>query len=358
MIIGVVTEGDPDRTSGGSLYHRRIAELAPAHGHHVTFHSVPSRPGPLALPAGPRVLRAAAAGSDVLVIDSLASNTLGVALRVGRAAHPPIVGSIHQVLGGSDGDRWWRRLRARNDRWTWAAATRCAVASQHLRDALVAAGVPRDRLVVVPPGHDLEAPASGPLPDLRGAHRMAILCVANWLPRKGILELVEAVAALPPGTAVLHLVGDERADDDYRARVLDRLADPDVRDHVVRHGVVRRSSIGALYGAADVFALASTVEPYGIVYGEAMAAGLPVVGWDAGNLPNLVADGVEGRLVPSGDVGALTAALAELERDLALRAVLGKAAGARAESLPTWEDTAARFLAVCEEAARANQVLC
>ena len=67
--------------------------------------------------------------------------------------------------------------------------------------------------------------------------------------------------------------------------------------------------MSALYGAADVFVLASTVEPYGTVYGEAMAAGLPVVGWAAGNLPHLAADGVEGRVVPTGDVAGLSAAL-------------------------------------------------
>ena len=42
-----------------------------------------------------------------------------------------------------------------------------------------------------------------------------------------------------------------------------------------------------LYRSADVFVLPSYREPYGTVYGEAMAAGLPVVGWRAGNLPNL-----------------------------------------------------------------------
>jgi len=50
--------------------------------------------------------------------------------------------------------------------------------------------------------------------------------------------------------------------------------------------------------------LPSWREPYGTVYGEALAAGLPVVGWRAGNLPHLVSDGVEGVVLTPGDVPA------------------------------------------------------
>ena len=104
-----------------------------------------------------------------------------------------------------------------------------------------------------------------------------------------------------------------------------------------------------LYAAADVFVLASTEEPYGTVYGEAMAAGLPVVGWAAGNLPHLADDGVEGRVVPTGDGPALAAALGELCADDDLRRRLGAAARRRAERLPTWDDTATAFYAVCRD---------
>ena len=58
--------------------------------------------------------------------------------------------------------------------------------------------------------------------------------------------------------------------------------------------------MAALYRDADVFVLPSLREPYGTVYGEAMAAGLPVVGWRAGNLPHLAGHGREGLLVEPG----------------------------------------------------------
>ena len=112
--------------------------------------------------------------------------------------------------------------------------------------------------------------------------------------------------------------------------------------------------MGPLYEAADVLALGSTVEPYGAVYGEAMAHGLPIVGWSAGNLPHLVDDGVEGFLVPVGQGELLRRRLTALADDPELRARLGAAALDRAEKLPTWDDTAERFFATCRAALRSH----
>jgi glycosyltransferase involved in cell wall biosynthesis len=83
-----------------------------------------------------------------------------------------------------------------------------------------------------------------------------------------------------------------------------------------------------------------------------MAAGLPVVGWRAGNLPNLADHDREGLILEPGDRRALTAALARLAVDAGYRARLAAAAAERARSLPTWDDTAARFVELLAAAAR------
>jgi glycosyltransferase involved in cell wall biosynthesis len=82
----------------------------------------------------------------------------------------------------------------------------------------------------------------------------------------------------------------------------------------------RPDGIARLYAGADVFVLPSRREPYGTVYGEALAACLPVVGWRAGNLPHLVSDGVEGVVLDPGDIPALAAALDRLASDELWRA--------------------------------------
>ncbi len=313
LSISLLTLGDPDTPTGGYLYHRRLQELAPANGARLEFVSLPARPFPLPALAGRRALRAIIEqGADVLVVDSIAAAFLAHRVTYRRAAH-------------------------------------LLVASDLLAGQLAAQGF-ADRLTIVPPGRDVAQPGGAPR-DLREGTEIALLCVGNWVPRKGILDLLEAVARLPPGTVRLHLAGDEQADPAYAARVRRRLAGIDVAAQVVRHGLCARGEVARLYRDADVFVLPSVREPYGTVYGEAMAAGLPVVGWRAGNLPHLARHGREGMLVDTGDLDGLAAALSLLARDRPLRRRLGEAARLRAAGFPTWEQTARRFFTAIRTAA-------
>jgi len=178
---------------------------------------------------------------------------------------------------------------------------------------------------------------------------MAALCVANWLPWKGIVELLEAVAGLPDGVVTLHLVGDTATRGRYAGRVRERIERADLRDRVVVHGLMASAAVHRMYQTVDAFVLPSFEETYGTVWGEAMAAGLPVAGWQAGNFPFLADHDRDGLLIPVGDVPALGAAIERLARDPALRIRLGRAAGVRAAARPTWDETAARFFSVIRE---------
>src|SRR5918911_5552981 len=98
----LITLGDPGRLTGGYLFHRRLAELAPAHGARLVFVSFSDRPFPLAILDAPRVMAAAARPTpDVLVIDSIAAAFLGPTL-VLRPSPVPLVGMLHQPPGGID----------------------------------------------------------------------------------------------------------------------------------------------------------------------------------------------------------------------------------------------------------------
>jgi glycosyltransferase involved in cell wall biosynthesis len=352
LTVSLVTLGDPGRLTGGYRYHRRMAELAPACGASVGFVSLPDRPFPLPAAAGPWALRQSRA-ADVVALDSIAAAFLGPWLARDRGA--PVVGSLHQPPGGIDHRRVRRAVQASLDRLAWRRARLLVVASQALADELVGQGFAPGRLRVVPPGRDLPPAPAGPPPDLRRGRRAACLCVGNWVERKGLLELLEATARLPDGLATLHLAGDDRADPGYGDRVRARLARPDLAGRVVVHGPLPAGEVAALYLAADVFVLPSLREPYGTVWGEAMAAGLPVVGWRAGNLPHLASHGREGLLADPGDVDGLAAALARLAGDAPLRRAMGVAAAARAAGRPTWAQSAARFFDALREAAADGQ---
>jgi len=342
LLVCMITLGDPRQLTGGYLYHLRMAAAAPLHGARMVFLSFPARPFPLPALASARVLgRARRLGAQAILLDSIAAAFAGPWLAA-RSATAPVIGVLHQPPGGIDHGRLRSGLQAPLDRLAYRDARLLIAASELLADQLAAAGVDRERVRVIPPGRDV-ATAVAEQPELRAGRAAAFVCVANWIPRKGILELLDAFAALPPEMATLHLAGDDEADPAYAARVQQRLARPDLAGRVVLHGVLSREQVAGMYTRADAFVLPAFQEPYGTVWGEAMAFGLPVVGWRAGNLPYLADDGREGLLVPPGDIAGLTAALRLLAVDQSLRERLGQAARRRALARPTWEQSATLF---------------
>jgi glycosyltransferase involved in cell wall biosynthesis len=179
-----------------------------------------------------------------------------------------------------------------------------------------------------------------------------LLCVANWVARKGIVELLEALSQTPSSTATLHLVGRTDLDSRYAKRIWQRIGRDDLTGRVVVHGPLARTRVAGCYTAADIFVLPAVREPYGTVYGEAMSAGLPVIGWRAGNLMHLAQDGREGFLVAPGDIAALANRIILLSRNASLRGTMGAAARRTAAGLPTWAQTADAFFATVSDAAQ------
>jgi glycosyltransferase involved in cell wall biosynthesis len=349
LVLPLITLGDPRRLSGGYLYHLRMADAAPRHQARILFLSFPDWPFPLAALRGAAMLRRSTElGASAVLLDSIAVAFAGAALATRRLGIP-VIAVLHQPPGGVDHGAARTTVQAPLDRLALRRADVLIAASDHLANQLVEAGFARSRIRVVPPGRDVALPPSGPVQDLRNGRRAAFLTVANWLPHKGILELLEAFACLPADAGTLHLAGDESAEARYGARVRSRLEEGDLTGRVVVHGSLAREDVAALYRAADVLVLPASRESYGSVWGEAMAFGLPVVGWRAGNLPHLVEDEREGLLVEPGDVEALSRALVRLAFDRDVRTRLGAAAKRRALTRPTWEASAALFFAAIRE---------
>ena len=149
---------------------------------------------------------------------------------------------------------------------------------------------------------------------------VAVLSVARLAPEKGLDTLVRAVAAAVDRRLVLLLAGGgpERARLEALARA------EGVRLVVLPH--VEWDRIAERYAIADVFALLSTHEPWGVVVNEAAASGLPLVLSDrVGAAHDLLEDGRNGVLVRAGDAVAAGAALGELARDPEGRRAMGAA---------------------------------
>jgi glycosyltransferase involved in cell wall biosynthesis len=151
-----------------------------------------------------------------------------------------------------------------------------------------------------------------------GSDDVAVLCVGRLSPEKGLDTLVDAAAGYPGLVLLLAGNGPER----------DRLVAQAGREGVrlVALPEIPWERIAERYAAADVFALLSTRETWGVVVNEALAAGLPVVLSDGvGAAHDLLDEGRNGFLVTAGDHVAVAEALRTLASDPALRREMGAA---------------------------------
>ncbi len=163
-----------------------------------------------------------------------------------------------------------------------------------------------------------------------GRDDVVFVCVARFAPQKAHGDLLRALASLrerPDGARIrLLLVGDDpfgngRIDAESLARELD------LGPACVFAGI--RRDVPAILAASDVFVMCSLWEGLGLVFLEAMSARLPVLATNVSAVPEVVVDGVTGRLVPPSDPPALAEAMLTLASDPTLRVRLGSAGAER-----------------------------
>jgi L-malate glycosyltransferase len=151
--------------------------------------------------------------------------------------------------------------------------------------------------------------------------------VSNFRPIKRIPDVVAIFAAVHKTLPCrLELVGDGPE----RPRVEALVRDLGLQAHVGFRGEM--DDLAGLYGSSDVFLLPSESESFGLAALEAMACGVPVVASDVGGLPDVVADGETGFLLPMGDVAGMAEATGRLLRDDVLWADLSRLARERART--------------------------
>jgi glycosyltransferase involved in cell wall biosynthesis len=157
--------------------------------------------------------------------------------------------------------------------------------------------------------------------------------LANKSAEKGTVDLLLAAEALWPGHPKVRLLlaGPEM---------------PNFQRHwaarppsgpVTRLGVLTDDEKRDFFAAADLFCLPSRSDSFGLVFLEAWANGLPCVAYRAGGVPGVIRNGVDGLLLPCGDVAALAQGLAAHADDPLLRRALGEAGRQRTTAEFAWE---------------------
>jgi len=179
--------------------------------------------------------------------------------------------------------------------------------------------------------------------------RPVVVCVSRMVPRKGQDTLIRAwptVSAAVAGDPALLLVGDGP----YRPRLARLASEAQVAGSVIFTGPVSWDDLPAYYDAGNIFAMPCRtrragldVEGLGIVYLEASATGLPVIGGDSGGAPDAILAGETGYVVPGRSVDALAQRLIELLADPARATAMGEKGQAWIDREWTWDLVARRL---------------
>jgi phosphatidyl-myo-inositol dimannoside synthase len=182
--------------------------------------------------------------------------------------------------------------------------------------------------------------------------RPVVVCVSRMVPRKGQDTLIRAwpaVRAHAPNDPLLLLVGDGP----YQRNLQRLAARLGVSGSVLLTGAVSRGDLPAYYDAGTIFAMPCRtrrggldVEGLGIVYLEAAATGLPVIGGDSGGAPDAILDGETGYVVAGDDIKALADRLTELLCDQAGAAAMGEKGRAWIDREWAWDLVADRLRAL------------
>ena len=294
--------GDLDERSGGFLYDLKLVRSLEAAGDEVSV--ISQNEGAFSLANnGSRTLRnIEAARPDLVLIDELNhAATFRLLPRLKKRLAVPVVAIVHhlrseEAIGRIERamERWIERTFLREvDAFVFnsSATERSALALAPIAD--------RPRLVAYP-GKDryvADAAAASAAARRRAQPQAAraplrILFIGNLIPRKNLDVLIRAAASLPPRTWRLDVCGDERIDAAYASRAA-LLARELAGETVTFHGRLEDGRLAGLLAEADVLAVPSDLEGFGIVYLEAMAAGVVPVATSRGGAAELVRDGVD-----------------------------------------------------------------
>jgi len=225
-------------------------------------------------------------------------------------------------------------------------AAEVVAVTQSLKDTALRA-FPAIAIRVVPNGVDAEFFSAPRPPGRSSGGRLKLICVARLIERKGVQDLLAALAALDNPAISLLIVGTGS----YEERLKRLCGEMRLNGRVTFYGFCEPRLLPGLLARSDVFILPSRAEAFGNVFAEAMACGLPVIGSAVGGIPDIVgAD--NGILVKPGSVEAIQCAIRRVQEAGDGLAAMRAANREKALNRYSWRSVARQHLAVYREITR------
>ncbi|MCI9888000.1 glycosyltransferase family 4 protein [Micrococcales bacterium 31B] len=326
---------DPRRPSGGNVYDLRIAAELAARGHDVTRHDVAGA-WPHPQPTDRARLRASllcCPDGGAVIVDGLVGAAAGEVL-LEQSDRLALTLLVHMPLEPAHTASETAALRD---------ATRVVVTSAWSRELLLERypWLVRSTISVIRPGVDAAPPVR---PSPGGARLLTVGAVTSL---KGQDLIAAALARCTDLGWTWEVVGAPDIEPEYVTELRAACERAGMAERVRIRGALAGAKLHAAYDKADLLVVASRFETYGMVVGEALARGIPVLAPRLGGLPEAlgtVASGqTPGTLVRPASTAALAGALRDWLTRASLRTELRERAMARRETLTPWSAVGAQW---------------
>ena len=344
MHIGLLTAGDVHAPTGGNLYNKRLCQWLTAHGDTVSVYTTPHRSFASHFidngrPRFRNTVSTIGDSVDILIQDSLVYPSV---LQINCQLSVPTVALLHllpsTVYQTGDGlsDSILTAFHQRVESRYLDSVDGVIHNSELTRQTVNAVSSPAKELVA-PPAGDRFDPDPSQIRTSKQTDTLHVLAVGSVCRRKGYDTLVESLRRLPDTIGIsLTIVGQTTAEPAFATQIqtdLQQLSIP-----VTVTGAISDEALATCYATADVLALPSRYESFGMVYLEAMSFGVVPIGTTAGAAASVIGDA--GIVVPPNNPDALCSALVSLASDRTKLQSYSRRSRGRYLAHPNWNATA------------------
>ncbi|MBK5109086.1 MAG: glycosyltransferase family 4 protein [Anaerolineales bacterium] len=344
MRIGLLIYDALDTVSGGYLYDRQLVSYLASQGDQVEVVSIPMRNYSQHLLdnlSRPLYNRLVDLPVDILLQDELNHPSLFyLNRRMKDSINYTIISIVHHLRSSESHPGWQKSVYSAVEKNYLESVDGFIFNSQNTRQAVQdLTGSGKNWVVAYPAGDQLKPDITPGMIEAR-AHQagpLKILFLGNVIPRKGLHILLEALGKITDKDWKLSVVGSMEFDSVYTRGIMQIVSDYEIGEKVRFYGPLGDEQLIETMRNNQVLAVPSFHEGFGIAYLEGMGFGLPAIGTTSGGAAEIIADNVDGYLVPRGDAALLAECITRFIDNRQLLATMSRQARGRYLQHPTWD---------------------